>query len=123
MTLKRINAPRRVLLKPIQVAQWNWSMLETFLLSGAASTASRSNNLNRISILSQVSDVFDVVEKSIAQLRAALQSGETTAVELVQTYQGRIARYDRPDSARRDGRAADGGVPLNSVVVDNPQAL
>lgn len=67
--------------------------------------------------------MFDVVEKSIAQLRAALQSGETTAVELVQTYQGRIARYDRPDPARRDGRAADGGVPLNSVVVDNPQAL
>lgn len=65
--------------------------------------------------------MFDVVEKDIAILRQALESGETTAVELVHSFRQRIAYYDRP--AREDGRAADGGIPLNSVVVDNPAAL
>jgi len=67
--------------------------------------------------------MFDVVEKTITQLRQALESGQTTAVEFVRSYQGRIAYYDRPDPARQDGRAADGGVPLNSLVVDNPEAI
>lgn len=67
--------------------------------------------------------MFDVVEKTITQLRQALESGQTTAVELVRSYQRRIAYYDRPDPARQDGRAADGGVPLNSLVVDNSEAL
>lgn len=67
--------------------------------------------------------MFDVVEKTVPQLRAALESGQTTAVELVQAYQQRIERYDRPDPSRTDGLAADGQVALNSVVVDNPSAL
>ena len=53
----------------------------------------------------------DVVEASIAQLRAALEAGEVTSEELVQAYQQRIAAYDRD------------GIRLNAVVVDAPDAL
>jgi amidase len=58
-----------------------------------------------------VSEFFPVVEKSIAQLRAALESGQTTAVELVRSYLNRIDVYDR------------GGIHLNSVIELNPNAL
>lgn len=67
--------------------------------------------------------MFDVVEKTIAQLRHALESGGTTAVELVKSYQQRIAYFDRPDPTRQDGQSTDGRIPLNSVVVENPEAL
>jgi hypothetical protein len=56
---------------------------------------------------------FDVVEASIAELRAALEDGSTTSVELVEAYQDRIATFDGPDTETR----------LNSVIVANPQAL
>ena len=56
---------------------------------------------------------FDVVEASIADLRAALDDGRTTSVELVETYQDRIAAYDGPETDTK----------LNSVIVANPQAL
>jgi Asp-tRNA(Asn)/Glu-tRNA(Gln) amidotransferase A subunit family amidase len=38
---------------------------------------------------------FDVVEASIADLRAALEDGRTTSVELVEAYQDRIAALRR----------------------------
>ncbi|WP_158866443.1 amidase [Leifsonia sp. AG29] len=53
---------------------------------------------------------FDVVEKSIAELRQALESGETTAVALVEAYLARIDAYDAA------------GPRLNAVVVRNPNA-
>ncbi len=56
---------------------------------------------------------FDVVEASIADLRAALADGRTTSVELVEAYQDRIAAFDGPDTDTK----------LNSVIVKNPQAL
>lgn len=56
---------------------------------------------------------FEVTEVSIAQLRAALESGQTTSVELVQAYLARIAAYD----------GADTPTALNAVVVANPDAL
>ncbi|WP_152347000.1 amidase [Brevibacterium sp. CFH 10365] len=56
---------------------------------------------------------FDVVETSIADLRAALEDGRTTSVELVEAYQDRIAAFDGPDT----------NTALNSVIVENPQAL
>ena len=56
---------------------------------------------------------FEVTEVSIAQLRAALESGRTTSVELVQAYLARIAAYD----------GADTPTALNAVVVANPDAL
>ncbi|RBP62522.1 amidase [Brevibacterium sanguinis] len=56
---------------------------------------------------------FDVVEASIATLRQALEDGTTTSVELVRAYQERIEAYDRPGTE----------TALNSVIVDNPDAL
>lgn len=55
---------------------------------------------------------FDVVEASIAELRAALESGRTTAVELLDAYLARIEAYDRPGTA----------TALNALVVMNPEA-
>jgi amidase len=54
---------------------------------------------------------FSVVERSIAELRSALETGEVTSVELVEAYLERIDRYDRA------------GIKLNSVVELNPSAL
>ncbi|WP_026067469.1 amidase [Pseudomonas fluorescens] len=56
---------------------------------------------------------MQVTEVSIAQLRAALESGQTTAVGLVKAYLARIEAYDGPQTA----------TALNAVVVRNPQAL
>jgi amidase len=57
--------------------------------------------------------MIEVTEVSIAQLRAALESGQTTAVELVQAYLARIDAYDTPQTP----------TALNAVVVRNPEAL
>ena len=57
--------------------------------------------------------MIEVTEVSIAELRAALESGQTTAVELVQAYLARIDAYDGADTATQ----------LNAVVVRNPEAL
>lgn len=57
--------------------------------------------------------MIEVTEVSIADLRAALESGRTTAVELVQAYLARIDAYDGPQTA----------TALNAVVVRNPEAL
>ena len=57
--------------------------------------------------------MIEVTEVSIADLRAALESGCTTAVELVQAYLNRIAAYD----------GANTDTALNAVVVSNPEAL
>ncbi|WP_430647500.1 amidase [Agromyces sp. GXS1127] len=55
---------------------------------------------------------FDVVEASIADLRAALESGRVTAVGLLDAYLARIAAYDAPGTA----------TALNALVVMNPEA-
>ncbi|MFV6030586.1 amidase [Streptomyces sp. NPDC056264] len=55
---------------------------------------------------------FDVVETCIADLRSALEKGETTAVELLDAYLARIDAYDRPGTA----------TALNAMVVMNPRA-
>ena len=57
--------------------------------------------------------MIDVVEASIADLRAALESGATTAVEVVEAYVARIDRFDGAGTA----------TALNSVVVRSPDAL
>ena len=57
--------------------------------------------------------MIEVTEVSIAQLRAALESGQTTSVELVQAYLDRINAYDGPDTP----------TALNAVVVRNEQAI
>ncbi|MGE8153214.1 amidase [Pseudomonas vancouverensis] len=57
--------------------------------------------------------MIEVTEVSIAELRAALESGQTTSVELVQAYFARIEAYDGPQTP----------TALNAVVVRNPEAL
>jgi amidase len=57
--------------------------------------------------------MIEVTERSISELRAALECGQTTAVELVNAYLARIDAYDSP--------ATD--TALNAVVVRNPDAL
>jgi amidase len=54
---------------------------------------------------------FSVVERSIAELRAALEAGEATSVELVEAYLERIERFDQ------------NGIRLNSIVELNPRVL
>lgn len=54
--------------------------------------------------------VIDLVEASIADLRAALDDGHTTSLDLVRGYLDRIRRFDAS------------GLRLNSVVVLNPEA-
>lgn len=57
--------------------------------------------------------MIDVVEASIADLRAALEAGTTTAVEVTEAYLARIDAYDAPGTE----------TALNAVVVRNPDAL
>ena len=57
--------------------------------------------------------MIEVTEVSIAHLRAALESGQTTSVELVQAYLDRIQAYDGPATP----------TALNAVVVRNEQAI
>lgn len=54
---------------------------------------------------------YNVEERSIAELRADLESGAVTSEQLVQAYLDRIAAID------------DAGPTLNSVITLNPQAL
>ncbi|SEA47932.1 amidase [Leifsonia sp. 21MFCrub1.1] len=54
---------------------------------------------------------FDVVEAPIAELRRALEAGDTTSEELVTAYLARIDAYDAA------------GPRLNAVVVRNPDAI
>ena len=58
-----------------------------------------------------MSNKFPVVEKSIAQLRSALEAGEVTSVELTKRYLERIETYDRS------------GIKLNALVELNENAL
>ncbi|MFJ5295687.1 amidase [Pseudomonas sp. NPDC088368] len=57
--------------------------------------------------------MIEVTEVSIADLRAALASGQTTSVELVKAYLARIDAYDGPQT----------DTALNAVVVRNPDAF
>jgi amidase len=63
--------------------------------------------------VSQQPPAFDVTEQPIAALRAALESGQVSAVDLVNAYLARIDAYDGPATA----------TALNAVVVRNGAAL
>ena len=58
----------------------------------------------------QSATVFDVAEKSIRDLQAAMTAGEVTSERLVKSYLARIAAYDQA------------GPRLNSVIYINPNA-
>ncbi len=57
--------------------------------------------------------MIDVVDAPIAELRDALETGRTTAAELVRAYLARIDAYDGPNTE----------TALNAVVVRNPDAV
>src|SRR3954452_24365968 len=57
--------------------------------------------------------MIDVVEASIADLRAALDSGATTAVEVLEAHLAHVDRYDGTETT----------TALNSIVVRAPDAL
>lgn len=57
--------------------------------------------------------MIEVTEASIAELRAALESGRVTSADLVRAYLARMEAYDGPESETK----------LNAVVVHNPDAL
>jgi amidase len=54
---------------------------------------------------------FDVMEKSITELQAAMQNGAVTSRQLVQLYLARITAYDQQ------------GPALNAIAALNPEAL
>jgi len=54
---------------------------------------------------------WDVVETTIADVHRAMAAGDLTAVELVQAYLDRIARYDKT------------GPAINAIITLNPDAL
>src|SRR6185503_10983113 len=54
---------------------------------------------------------YDVTEKSISDLQAAMHAGRTTSAEITQTYLDRIAAYDQV------------GPAVNAVIYVNPNAL
>ena len=58
----------------------------------------------------QTGESFDVVEKSITQLQAAMAAGQVTSEQLVSLYAARIKAYDQA------------GPTLNSVIFVNPRA-
>ena len=78
---------------------------------------------------------FEVAEASIPELRAALEAGRVTSVELVEAYLARIAAYDRAgpmlnaiirvhprareQAARLDGERAEGRVrgPMHGIPI------
>ena len=61
--------------------------------------------------------MIEVREASIAQLRAAMEDGRATAVEIVEAYLARIDAYDPGAGSGPDGRPG-----LNAIVVRNPEA-
>lgn len=61
--------------------------------------------------VSAPAQAYDVFEKSIPDLQAALASGEVTSHQLVEAYFARIAAYDQA------------GPKLNAIVTLNPKAL
>src|SRR6266446_3208658 len=59
----------------------------------------------------QAQTAYDIMEKTIPELQAAMESGTVTARQLVEIYLARIAAYDKR------------GPALNAMVALNPQAL
>ena len=71
--------------------------------------------------------MFDVVEASIADLRRALDAGDTTAVELVDAYLARISAFDAPGKRRSKSSCCartlspdSGGIPPRIARVGCP---
>src|SRR5437879_2379257 len=86
---------------------FGYSLLIATALAGAgiSVTASAKQSAARAA-----SGTFDVVEKSIPKLGAALRAGTVTSQELVKAYLARIEAYDHQ------------GPALNAIITLNPKA-
>jgi Asp-tRNA(Asn)/Glu-tRNA(Gln) amidotransferase A subunit family amidase len=89
--MKRLRVTRRKLLESAGIS------VAAILAAGRGASVSAAS--------------FDVTEKSIADLQAAMAAGRSSAAELTQTYLDRIAAYDQA------------GPAINAVVYVNPNAL
>lgn len=78
--------------------------VELFALTAGVASSARAGS-------KQESATFDVTEKTVAQLQAAMASGSVNSQTLVQLYLARIAAIDKS------------GPKLNSVIELNPDAL
>jgi len=81
-----------------------------FLQLGVMTGVGVSTGTMSMAALSGQQDAFEVSEKSLADLQAALQSGRVTALQLVKLYQRRIGAIDKS------------GPRLNSIIEMNPDA-
>ena len=75
-----------------------------------SATALAALATNRRGASAQSAESFDVTEKSITQLQAAMASGQVTSEQLVSRYIARIKAYDQA------------GPRLNAVIAINPRA-
>jgi len=75
-----------------------------------SATALAAVGTSRSGAWAQSGESFDVAEKSITQLQAAMASGQVTSEQLVSRYITRIKAYDQA------------GPRLNAVIVINPRA-
>ena len=83
------------------------NFVERIALAAGATTTS----ITSATAASAAAPQFDVTEKSVSQLQAAMQAGTVTAQQLVTLYLARIAAIDKS------------GPTLNSVIELNPDAL
>ena len=60
---------------------------------------------------------FDVVEASIAELRAALEDGRATSESLTRAYLDRIEAYDRPSTGSGTASTGSGTASTGSGTV------
>ncbi|MBK8856373.1 MAG: amidase [Opitutaceae bacterium] len=82
------------------------------MLTGVALAATRLPVLGRVATGAPPSEAeFSWLEATVAQLQAAMERGELTAVALTQAYLARIAQLDRA------------GPKLNAIIEVNPDAL
>jgi len=80
-------------------------------ISTATDARSRRSNDTAQGTPPQSPAAFDVVEKSISDLQAAMRSGSVTSRQLVEAYLARIRKYDQD------------GPKINAFITLNPRAL
>lgn len=87
------------------------NFVERVALTAGSALAAASSHAGEMAGSAATSARFDVTEKAVAQLQAAMQAGTINAQQLVQLYLARIAALDKA------------GPKLNSIIELNPEAL
>ena len=87
------------------------NFVERVALTAGSALAAANSHAGEMAGSAATSARFDVTEKTVAQLQAAMQAGTINAQQLVQLYLARIAALDKA------------GPKLNSIIELNPEAL